>query len=199
MKRFDCVQALVAEITDDTLASVTIGGLRHEWHHLRPSAANIYMNTMGSASSVGLGLALALPHRKVVIVDGDGSLLLNLGMLATIATQAPPNLVHVVFDNQVYDSTARVPTATAKGVNLAGMAQNAGIKQAFQATDLDSFKERCHQVLNSNATSFICAKVEPGTADVPDLPVDHIEVKLRFVRYLEKTEGLNIHGLPSLD
>lgn len=199
MKRYDCVKVLASEVSEDTLAVVTIGGLRHEWHHARPSPANFFMNNMGGASSVGLGLALALPHRKVVVVDGDGALLLNLGMLATIATQVPPNLVHVVFDNQVYDSTARVPTATARGVDLAGMAASAGIANSFRVTDLEGFKERCHQALQTNATTFLCAKVEPGTADVPDLPVDHVEVKLRFVRYLEKTEKLSIHGLPPLE
>lgn len=199
MKRYDCLKVLASEVSDEALTVVTIGGMRHEWHHLRPSPANFYMNNMGGSASVGLGLALALPHRKIVVVDGDGALLLNLGILATISMHAPPNLVHMVFDNQVYDSVARVPTATAGKVDLAGMARSAGIEHSYLVHDLEGFKERCHQALNTNANSFVCAKVEPGTADVPDLPVDHIEVKLRFVRYLEKTENLKIHGLPPLD
>jgi len=88
MKRFECLSA-IAPYFQDELVVTNLGGVRHEWYALRPHPGNYHLHNLGLASSVGLGLALALPHRKVIVFDGDGSLLLNLGSLATIANLRP--------------------------------------------------------------------------------------------------------------
>ena len=102
MKRFDCLKAIAGKV-GDALVVGSAGGATVEWYHLHPSEGNFRSRTLGLASSIGLGIALSLPQRKVIVLDGDGSLLINLCGLPTAAWAAPPNLIHIVFDNQVYE------------------------------------------------------------------------------------------------
>jgi sulfopyruvate decarboxylase subunit beta len=116
---------------------------------------------------MALGLALALPHRKVVAFDGDGSLLLNLGSLATMANQHPTNLIHIVFDNECYESSRGAPTATAGQADLAAIARGAGFANVMTAKTLSEFEEGFLRALQSNDLYFILTKVEAGAGDVP--------------------------------
>ena len=195
MKRYDCLKA-IAPYFQDELVVTNLGGVRHEWHALRPHPGNYHLQNLGLTSSVGLGLALALPHRKVVIFDGDGSLLLNLGSLATMANRNPGNLIHVVFDNSCYESSRGAPTATAGVTDLAAVAKGAGFVNATTATTAEDFEEKFLQALRSAELHFIVAKVEPGVGDVPPAPLDSQENKYTFVRYVEKTEKIGILGAP---
>jgi sulfopyruvate decarboxylase subunit beta len=106
MKRYDCLKAIAPHITEE-LVVTNLGAVRHEWQALRPHPGNYHLQNLGLTSSVALGLALALPHRKVVAFDGDGSLLLNLGSLATIANQHPNNLIHIVLRQRMLRVLAR--------------------------------------------------------------------------------------------
>ncbi len=126
MKRYDCLRAIAPHFGEE-LVVTNLGAVRHEWQALRPHHGNYHLQNLGLTSSMALGLALALPHRKVVAFDGDGSLLLNLGSLATIANQHPKNLVHIVFDNECYESSRGAPTATAGQADLAAVARGCGI------------------------------------------------------------------------
>jgi sulfopyruvate decarboxylase subunit beta len=191
MKRFDCLKAIAPHFKEE-LVVTNIGGVRHEWYSLRPHAGNYHLQNLGLASSVGLGLALALPHRKVVVFDGDGSLLLNLGSLATIANQHPKNLIHIVFDNECYESSRGAPTATAGVTDLAAMAQGAGFSHVVTVHDVPQFEEAFLNALRLDDLSFILAKVESGIAKVPPATFDAQENKYMFVRYIEKTENLKI-------
>jgi sulfopyruvate decarboxylase subunit beta len=114
---------------------------------------------------MALGLALALPQRKVVAFDGDGSLLLNLGSLATMANQHPTNLIHIVFDNECYESSRGAPTATAGQADLAAVAQGCGFANVITAKTPAEFTEGFLRALNGNDLYFILAKVrrEPAT------------------------------------
>jgi len=94
MKRFECLQA-IATLIKDELFVTTAGGATAEWNAVRPSDGNIQVKTLGLCSSIGLGLALSLPKRKVFVFDGDGALWMNLGSLATIALHQPKNLIHI--------------------------------------------------------------------------------------------------------
>lgn len=191
MKRYDCLKA-IAPYFQDELVVTNLGGVRHEWHALRPHPGNYHLQNLGLTSSVGLGLALALPHRKVVVFDGDGSLLLNLGSLATMANRNPGNLIHVVFDNSCYESSRGAPTATAGVTDLAAVAKGAGFVNATTATTVEDFEEKFLRALRSAELHFIVAKVEPGAGDVPPAPLDSQENKYTFVRYIEKTEKIGI-------
>ena len=139
MKRYDCLRAIAPHFGDE-LVVTNLGAVRHEWQALRPHHGNYHLQNLGLTSSMALGLALALPHRKVVAFDGDGSLLLNLGSLATIANQHPKNLVHVVFDNECYESSRGAPTATAGQADLAAIARGCGIANVTTAQTLDEFE-----------------------------------------------------------
>ena len=191
MKRYDCLKA-IAPYFGEELVVTNIGAVRHEWQALRPHHGNYHLQNLGLTSSMALGLALALPHRKVVAFDGDGSLLLNLGSLATIANQHPKNLVHVVFDNECYESSRGAPTATAGQADLAAIARGCGIANVLTAQTLDEFESGFMRAFRGNDLHFIHAKVEEGAGDVPAAALDSQENKYLFVRYIEKSENIKI-------
>lgn len=191
MKRYDCLRAIAPYFSDE-LVVTNIGAVRHEWQALRPHPGNFHLQNLGLTSSMGLGLALALPHRKVVAFDGDGSLLLNLGSLATIANQHPRNLIHIVFDNECYESSRGAPTATAGAADLAAIARGAGIANVITAMTEAEFEGGFLRASKSDDLYFILVKVDAGAGDVPAAALDSQENKYRFVRYIEKSENLDI-------
>lgn len=103
MKRFDCLKLLSSILDPDTLVVGNVGPISREWNALRPSDANLLQVNLGLCAAVGLGLAISLPHRRVVILDGDGNLLLNLASLADMANQDLRNTVRIVLDNEAYE------------------------------------------------------------------------------------------------
>ena len=191
MKRYDCLRAIVPHFGDE-LVVTNLGAVRHEWQALRPHPGNYHLQNLGLTSSMALGLALALPHRKVVAFDGDGSLLLNLGSLATMANQHPKNLIHIVFDNECYESSRGAPTATAGQADLAAIARGCGFANVITAKAVSEFEAGFLRALKSNDLYFILAKVEAGAGDVPAAALDSQENKYLFVRYIEKSENLKI-------
>jgi sulfopyruvate decarboxylase subunit beta len=191
MKRYDCLKTIAPRFGEE-LVVTNIGAVRHEWQALRPHPANYHLQNLGLTSSMALGLALALPHRKIVAFDGDGSLLLNLGSLATIANQHPRNLIHIVFDNECYESSRGAPTATAGQADLAAIARGAGFANVTTAMTLAEFEEAFLRALKGNDLYFILVKVEAGAGDVPAAALDSQENKYLFVRYIEKSENLKI-------
>jgi sulfopyruvate decarboxylase subunit beta len=128
--------------------------------------------TMAKASSIGLGLALAQPGRKVIVLDGDGSLLMNLGSLVTIANMAPPNLIHFVFENGVYRTTGGQPTPNARKISFMGLAKAAGYPNVYEFDKLQSFREKVEMILGQSGPTFVCLKVPPATqrASFPLVP-----------------------------
>ena len=191
MKRFDCLKAL-ATVADDALVVSSAGAMTLEWNSLHPSDGNFRVRTLGLCSSIALGMALGLPGRKIVALDGDGSLLMNLSSLPTIARMAPKNLTHIVFDNEVYEASGSKQTATGAGTDLVGMARAAGIKNALWANSLDDFAKAISASMSRDELSFIGAKVTTERTEVPPYPIDEVENKYRFVRHVEKTENIAI-------
>lgn len=120
--------------------------------------------SMGLASSIGLGLAVARPDRRVIVLDGDGSLLMNLGSLATIATVAPPNLLVIVWDNGSYALTGGQATPTAGRTDLAAVAAGAGIAAVAAAHDLPAFEEALTRLLPLPGPALLVARVESGNS-----------------------------------
>ena len=191
MKRFDCLKAL-ATAADDALVVSSAGAMTLEWNSLHPSDGNFRVRTLGLCSSIALGMALGLPRRKIVALDGDGSLLMNLSSLPTIARMAPKNLIHIVFDNEVYEASGSKQTATGAGTDLVGIARAAGIKNALWANSLDDFAKAISASMSRDELSFIGAKVTTERTEVPPYPIDEVENKYRFVRHVEKTEQIAI-------
>ncbi len=114
---------------------------------------------MGKASSVALGLALAQPDKKVLVLDGDGGLLMNLGTLVTIAGQGPKNMVHFVFDDGVYFTTGAQPVPGEGRFDLAGMAREAGYSLSYRFDDLEEFASELPGILDKDGPVFVCLKV----------------------------------------
>jgi sulfopyruvate decarboxylase subunit beta len=191
MKRFDCLKALAAVI-NDALVVTSAGATTLEWNALRPGDGNFRVRTLGLCSSIAMGMALGLPHRKVVALDGDGSLLMNLCSLPTLARLHPENLLHVVFDNEAYEASGCGRTATACGTDLVGIALAAGIKRALWAKSRESFANAVTAALRGNELTLIGAKVDIARVEVPPYPMDEIENKYRFIRHIENTENLQI-------
>ena len=120
-----------------------------------------FVGAMGKGSSVGLGVALARPDRRVIVLDGDGSLLMNLGSLVTIANMAPKNYYHLVVENGIYAGTGGQPIPNAGKVSFVGMARAAGYAATYEFGDLEEFSIHSEEILNSEGPVLVCLKVEP--------------------------------------
>jgi sulfopyruvate decarboxylase subunit beta len=174
MKRIEAIAA-VAKNAGDALIICNIGFPCRELYAVQDRPENFYMlGSMGLASSIGLGLALAQPDRRVIVFDGDGSVLMNLGTLATIANHAPKNYLLIILDNCCYGSTGSQPTCTHLGTNLAEMARGAGVKDVRAVEDLCSLQ----QALKGSGVTV--AKVAPGNADVPIIDLSPEQILQRF-------------------
>jgi thiamine pyrophosphate-dependent acetolactate synthase large subunit-like protein len=194
MIRYECLELLAARMTDQ-LVVTSQSGQRIEWAHLSKHEGNLLVGMMGCAIGVATGLALALPHRKVIALDSDGSVLLSLFNLATLGNLRPKNLVVYIFDNGVYSgSRISYPTATSGNTDLAAMARGAGIENAHTIRDIDDFREKGIDALTRGETTFYVCKVAESLMhrEIPRPDLDLAENKYRFVRYLERTEGKSI-------
>lgn len=173
----DLSQHIVVTIMGAVAAELYALGHRHNFFYLE--------HAMGLVSSMGLGIALALPEHKVIVIDGDGSLLMNLGTLSTLARYRPGNLLHIVFDNESLLSVGGFPTATATGTDLAGIARASGIPVVVEAHTPENVKASVTEALASNTLTTIVSKVEaiaPASFHM-DLPL--LENRFQFKRFLE--------------
>ena len=156
---FEAVKAISA-LRGDAVVVPTMTPQRY-WESIteRPELDLPIFGGMGKASSVALGLALSKPDRKVVVLDGDGSLLMNLGSLVTIAEQQPKNLVHIVFQDGVYFSTGAQAVPGIDRTDLTGIAKSAGIDDAMTYDDLEEFVSDLPDILGTPGPVFVCLKV----------------------------------------
>jgi thiamine pyrophosphate-dependent acetolactate synthase large subunit-like protein len=197
MKRYDCMLELGAMLRDE-LVILSLGASVDEWYNAAPHmrAASLFQQQLGCVTPEAFGLAVGLPHRRVVSLDTDGGLLFNLGILATLGNEQPANLFVVVWDNEQYQSIGGPPTHTAAGrVDLAAIARGAGIASAFTATTLPEFRSHCMKGLAAGEPYVVVAKVsgavEPG---IKRKHSDGREDKYTFVRHVEASEGITIMG-----
>lgn len=186
MTRLEALQKVYDRLND--VAVVTImGAVAAELQSIGHRENFFYLqHAMGLASSMGLGIALAQPSRQVVVFDGDGSVLMNLGGLTTQARYRPKNLVHVVFDNESLLSVGGFPTATSTGSNLAAIAAASGIPNTSTVTTLDAFVKEFDGALQHHELTTIVVKVDAvGPAKfVTDLAL--LENRFQFQRYLTR-------------
>ena len=191
MRRYDCMQVLAPMLTDQLIVT-NVARTGFETKMAMPREGNLYTMGMGLVTPVVLGLALSLPHRGVIALDGDGGILLNLGALATVANSAPPNLICIIFDNESYASTGGLPTATAGRTNLVDVAKGAGVRNAIGVREIDEFAEVAGKAIAGNGPWVIVAKVVAEKPPVEPKLMDGRENKYRFVRYIEQSEGRTI-------
>lgn len=195
VSRYECLKSLAPKITNELLV-LDVGPMTREWGQLCPHEGNLYRVSLANVVPLALGLALALPHRRVIALEGDGSLLMGLHVLPLVASQNPSNFIIIVFDNEIYESTADYPTFTAGRTDLAKMAQGAGIENATLVRELSGFEKAINRAFQAKGTSFINAKVQKGAAPVFYSRLDGTENKYRFIRYIEETEKLEVLHLP---
>ena len=191
MIRYDCLKLLAPRITDQ-LVVTSLSGQKIEWASLSQHPGNLLVGTMGTALGVGIGLAIGLPQRKVIVLESDGSMLLSLFNLPTLANLDPKNLQVFVFDNQIYSGTRiSEPTATAGKTDLAMMARGAGIEHAVTVASLPEFQAEMEAGLNGEGLKFVVCKIEESVRhrEILRTDLDPLENKYQFVRYLERTEG----------
>ena len=186
MRRLDALTAIYAQLEQAIVVTI-MGAVAAELQSIGHRPNFFYLqHAMGLASSMGLGIALARPDRQVVVLDGDGSVLMNLGGLTTLARYRPRNLIHVVFDNESLLSVGGFPTATSTGTDLAGIAAAAGVPRTFTVRDLDASTRTFDAALKAGDLSTIVAKVEAiGPAGyVTDLAL--LENRFEFQRWLRQ-------------
>lgn len=182
LARFDITQRLVAKLHHE---EAVIGGIGHTNFDLwaaghRPQ--NFYMlGSMGLAIPIALGVAIAQPHRQVIALEGDGSLLMMLGCLATVGTRQPANLTIIVMDNGAYEITGGQPTASAQGADLAAIARGAGIARSTWAADETHFDSLLDDALATPGPHLIAARL---TAAKPagQTERDPARIRDRFMR-----------------
>ena len=189
MQRIEAIRAVYERL--EGCAVVTImGAVAAELQAVGHRPNFFYLqHAMGLASSMGLGMALSRPGLQVVVFDGDGSVLMNLGGLTTLARYRPANLVHVIFDNESLLSVGGFPTATSTGSDLEGIAAAAGVPRTMTVRSVEDFASAFDEALAARELTTMVAKVEAvgPAAFVTDLPL--LENRFQFRRWMRETAG----------
>ncbi len=177
--RLEALKYLVGRL-DGELVLASLGNEKTDLVVAKDRHRNFYMwNAMGMAGSMALGLAMARPADKVIVLEGDGALLMNLGSLATAMVRSPPNLVHIVWDNRMYHLTGQQPTAAAFRTDLGRVAAGCGCVSVARCETLEAFKEAAERALTSDGPHFIHAlNDEKGSGGA--LPGSPTFIKHRF-------------------
>ncbi len=189
MKRFDALIEVV-KVLKDELVVCNLGIPSKELYHLKDRDENFYMlGSMGLASSIALGLAVSKPNINIWCIEGDGSLLMNLGSLSTIANINPKNLTLIVIDNGSYGSTGDQKTHTSLQTKLEIIAQGAG----FKSVSVVSKVEDIYSILRNLGIGchFVLIKTEPGNAQVENIPLLPEKIKDRFIHAISKYLTIN--------
>ena len=189
MTRLDATRRLIAAVGDSSDPIVaSLGHPAYDLHAAGDRPANFYTwGSMGLASSIGLGLAMARADLRVFVLDGDGSLLMNLGSLATIGWVKPANLVVIVWDNEEYATTGGQDTATAHGANLEAAARAMGLTAETVRTP-ESFDAAVARARAEPGPRVIVAKVSESAPSAKP-PLDCVFIKQRFMAAIGQPEG----------
>jgi sulfopyruvate decarboxylase subunit beta len=185
MRRADAIAAVVRRLRDELVVAAN-GWISRETCAARDRREHFYMlGSMGLAAPIGLGLALARADRRVVVFDGDGNLLMTLGTLAMVAELAPPNFLHIVFDNEMYGSTGGQRSISTH-VPLDAMARAAGYLHVHRACDPAALESSLTALLEQRGPSFLLVKVTPeADGEAPRVPHEPEEIAARVRSTLE--------------
>ncbi len=191
MKRAKCIEAIYPELQDKLVVTI-MGACAQELYDLGHCENFFYLqHAMGLASSIGLGLALSEPQEKVVVMDGDGSVLMNLGTLTTIARYKPQNLTHIIFDNGSLLSTGGFASHTTSGItDLAAIAKGAGIANVASVSTPMDFIGAVADAFERDELSVIVAKVEAVGPDHFGMDLKLPENAFRFERYIKERKRM---------
>ncbi len=189
MLRADALQATYPWLRDQVVVTI-MGAVAVELYNLGHQPNFFYLeHGMGLASSMGLGLAVSLPKEKVTVLDGDGSVLMNLGTLSTLARYRPPNLTHWIFDNESLLSVGGFPTATGTGTDLAGIAEQAGARDVARADTVEAAEQAFAEASEREGLSIIVSKVEAVGPASFAMDLSLLENRFQFARHLRGLAG----------
>lgn len=186
MNRLEAIRIVVAHLGGDELMVHANGAISRESYSCRDREKNIYLlGSMGLPAAVGLGIALNQPRHRVVVLDGDGNLLMGFGNLALIGALKPGNLIHFVLDNQAYQTTGGQPSISSH-LDLTRVAQAAGYKKTFDIETPEALTSLCAEGFQQPGPYFIRVSVpKPVTQKVPRIPYNAVEMKERFMKSLQ--------------
>jgi sulfopyruvate decarboxylase subunit beta len=166
VKRDDCLKALARHRTNEVVVAVYTAA--QEWIQIAPSDLNYtFTGAMGQGSSHALGIALGRPDRRVIVLDGDGSLLMNLGTLVTIANAAPKNLVHCLCRNDTYETNGAVAIPGRGRLSFPDFARAAGYREVMAFSALNEWEKALPALLKQEGPVFVDLALEPG-GDYPE-------------------------------
>lgn len=185
MKRQEAIECFVKNRKEE-IVICGVGRTHGEMAHIGHRDTNLYSIQLGYPLPVGLGLALAQPTQRIVVMEGDGSILADLGILATIANLKVANLTSIIFDNESYEGGGTHPSATSGKTRLTLVAKGAGISNAEEVRELKDFERIVKEALNLPEYFFIVAKVELDKKTYQPLPFDKTENAILFQRALAK-------------
>jgi len=188
MNDFEALK-VISRFRGDAIVVATMTA-NFEWPQVstNPDLDLMFSGAMSKASSTGLGLALALPDKRIIVLDGDGSLLMNLGSLVTIAHMAPPNLIHFVLENSVYRTSGGQSIPCAGKVDFAGLAYAAGYCNTYAFSELSDLEKNLKKVLDQRGPTFVVLKLEPATERTPYPFTTTASILARFRTALKKSE-----------
>jgi thiamine pyrophosphate-dependent acetolactate synthase large subunit-like protein len=185
MNRYEMTERIVAKLKGGEAIVGGIGNTNFDLWSTGQRAENFYMlGSMGLAIPIALGVALAQPGRKIIALEGDGSLLMQLGCLSTVAICAPKNLTIVLWDNSMYQITGAQPTATAHAVDLVGVARASGLSRSNWAADEQHFDALFEQACEAEGPALIAVKID-GKSAVAQTERDPVRIRDRFVRAIQ--------------
>lgn len=182
MNRFELTKRLVGQLKHDEAVIGGIGNANFDLWATGQRPQNFYMlGSMGLTIPIGLGVAIAQPDRHVVALEGDGSLLMQLGCLATVAMLKPKNLTMILWDNGIYQITGNQPTASAATADLVAIARGSGLANSNWAADEEDFDRLFAAALKSDVPTLIAARIDnkPGVGATDRDPV---QIRTRFMQ-----------------
>ncbi len=183
INRLQATRYIVEQVTDEPIVA-SLGNAKFDLYTAEDRPQNFYMwNSMGMASSIGLGLAMARPHQNVIVLDGDGSLLMNLNSLPTAAARSPQNLIHIIWDNRQFELTGGQPTHTASGADLAHIARGSGFKQVENVATQAEFETAFSTAMQRTGPWIIVAHINSDRA-LGRPPKSATFIKHRFMQSL---------------
>jgi hypothetical protein len=196
MRRYDCLK-VIAPLIGESLVVTNLANTATEWRSIRPHEGNLYFAGMGMVTPYAVGIAMALPNRRVLALDGDGGMLFDTSVLGIIGQTAPPNLCVLVLDNESYASTGKWPSTaslTAGVTDIEALARASGIPGACTVQSPDALVAAIEGAYRGAQPSLIVAKVDREQVFVGPTPMDSKENKYRFVRHIEQSENRIIRG-----
>jgi len=183
MIRFEAIKEIMEMVTDELMVC-NLGHPSQELFAIKDRPQNFYMlGSMGLASSIGLGLAMST-NKKIIVIEGDGAVLMNLGTLATIGVNQPKNYILIIIDNEAYGSTGFQPTFTSKGIELEKIAKACNLEKTILIKKKTDIKDILKKVLKSNDGPYcIIIKTKKGMPNgISIIPYDPITIRDRFMR-----------------